>query len=562
MKKVLSFLLLAFFIGLPLYANTGKDPNLSAMLRELYRNKANLQLKGYKRPYFISYALSDTDLFFVSGAAGAIIRKTRTRNSYMYVDCRVGDYQVDSSRYKGYDFSNSGPLRYVPGTVAPIDGNTDELQRGLWLLTDYKYKKALQNYLRVRANAVTDIDNENVPAWSHEYPFRLVEPVSALKVGEAAYTDMVRRVTAETLKFPVIFDENMSVTAKRLIRYIVNTEDTVVRSTDKYYGIVITLYARAKDGTLLSDMVTYYSRTPERLPDTKKVLHAVDAEIAILKKLQNAPVLDPMTVPAIFMPGPAGVFFHETIGHRLEGQRQHGQNEGKTFRNYLNKQILPAFINVYDDPTMETFQGIQLNGFYRVDDEGVPSRRVTLVKKGILKNFLMSRTPIKGFVHSNGHGRSNGALRPVGRMGNLLVKADKTVSMAKLKEMLIAEVRRQHKPFGVIIAKVFGGSTNTSTYGYQAFKGTPVVMYKVDAKTGKQTLVRGVEVVGTPLTSIDKIMAASSNYGVFNGFCGAESGNVPVSAIAPAILMREVELQRTPQPKQRPIIIKPPGGIR
>lgn len=558
MRRSLPFLLLGVFLGLPLCAHAKQDPQLTAMIQELDRNKADLVLKGFQRPYFISYALRDVDRFFVYGSSGAIFRKARTDNRFVYVDCRVGNYMVDSSQYKGYDFP-VGPLRYVPGRAAPIDLNIRALRRVLWLLTDYKYKKAIQHYLRVRGKSVTDIDKNNVPAWSHEQPFRLVEPVTPLETDESAYTDMVRQVTGKMLKDPLIFDENMAVSVSRKIRYLVNTEGTIVRSMDKYYGIVITMYARAKDGTLLSDMLTYYSRTPDKMPKVKKVIKDLDHEIGILKKLVKAPVLDPMTVPAIFMPGPAGVFFHETIGHRLEGQRQQGKNEGRTFRSYVNKRILPDFIDVYDDPTIETFHGIQLNGFYRVDDEGVPARRVTLVKNGILKNFLMSRTPIKGFVKSNGHGRSNGMMRPVGRMGNLIVKATKTVSQARLKEMLIAEARHQKKPFGVIIAKVFGGSTNTSTYGYQAFKGTPVVMYKVDAKTGKETLVRGVEVVGTPLASIDKIVAASSDYGVFNGFCGAESGSIPVSAIAPAILMREVELQRTAQPKQRPPILKPPG---
>ncbi len=556
MKRILLFLGLGLFVALPTRART--DPQLTAMLQELHRNQSKLQIKGFQKPYFISYALRDSDQFFLLGEAGSIFKDTRVRNAFLYVDCRVGSYQTDSSQYKGYEL-DEGPSRYLPGTMAPIDGNTTALRRALWLLNDYKYKQALQRFFRVRAAAVTDVDKDEPPAFSHEKPFHLMEPITPLKVNRRGYEAMVRKVTTELLKFPVIFDENMAVSASRWVRYMVNTEGTAVRTVDKYYGIVITMYSRAQDGTLLTDMLTWYTRTPDRLPGTKRVIKAVDKEAKVLKKLTRAPVLQPMTVPAIFMPGPAGVFFHETIGHRLEGQRQQGKNEGQTFRSYVGKKILPDFIDVYDDPTMETFQGVQLNGYYRVDDEGVPARRVTLVKNGVLKNFLMSRTPIKGFTRSNGHGRSNGLMRPVGRMGNLLVKASKTVSQAKLEKMLLQEARRQHKPFGVIIAKVFGGSTNTSTYGYQAFKGRPVIIYKVDAKTGKKTLVRGVDVVGTPLASIDKIVAASSTYGVFNGFCGAESGSVPVSAIAPAILMREVELQRSPQPKQRPLLLPPPG---
>ncbi|MEM1347536.1 MAG: TldD/PmbA family protein, partial [Myxococcota bacterium] len=127
-----------------------------------------------------------------------------------------------------------------------------------------------------------------------------------------------------------------------------------------------------------------------------------------------------------------------------------------------------------------------------------------------------------------------------------------------LKRALMAEAKRQGKPFGLIIKDITGGSTNTSGYGYQAFKGEPILIYMVDPDTGQETLVRGAEIVGTPLVSINKIVAASTETGVFNGYCGAESGYVPVSAVAPALLTTELELQRSQSKTERPPLLAPP----
>src|SRR5688500_11426329 len=165
------------------------------------------------------------------------------------------------------------------------------------------------------------------------------------------------------------------------------------------------------------------------------------------------------------------------------------------------------------------------------------ARPVTLVDKGVLRNYLKSRTPVTGSPASNGHGRADATLDPIGRMGNTIIRSSRRVPYARLKQMLLAEIRRQKKDHGLIISDISGGQTNTTTYDFQAFKGMPRIVYRVDAGTGKETLVKGVEFVGTPIGSLNRIVAASDTTGVFNGFCGAESGYVPVSTVAPAVVI-------------------------
>jgi TldD protein len=303
---------------------------------------------------------------------------------------------------------------------------------------------------------------------------------------------------------------------------------------------------------------SFYGAAEAELPDEASLQVAARHLADEVNKLRAATMLDPYNGPAILLSEAAGVFFHEALGHRLEGERQNDNKEGATFKGQIGNAILPAFISVLDDPTKRKIGLTSLNGYYRFDDEGVSARPVKLVEKGVLRNYLKSRTPVKGSPSSNGHGRSEGTQDPIGRMGNTIVVSEKRVSYDKLKEMLLGEVKRQKKAFGLIIADISGGQTNTTTYDFQAFKGMPRIVYKVDANTGKETLVRGVEFVGTPIGSLNRIVASADKDGVFNGFCGAESGFVPVSTVAPAILISEIELQRTRRAMERQPILPAP----
>ncbi len=252
------------------------------------------------------------------------------------------------------------------------------------------------------------------------------------------------------------------------------------------------------------------------------------------------------------------MLFHEAIGHRLEGERQDDDREGQTFKGQVGRRILPPFLSVVDDPTVAAEGRSPLNGAYAFDDQGVPARRTVLVEDGVLRGFLLSRKPVNPFTHSNGHGRSQGGQAPAARMGNLLVTSRRQVPMEELRRMLIAEARRQGKPYAFVIQDITGGNTNTASSGYQVFKGTPRLAYRVDVATGRQELVRGVELVGTPLLSVNKVIATGDEVRVFNGYCGAESGYVPVATVAPAALVSEVELQRVARANERSPILPPP----
>ena len=534
------------------------------MQAELQRNMVRLRLRGYEAPYFIAYALRDYDSHELTGRFGSVMSRSSTRNRQAYVEVRVGDYQLDntsSDRDSAFDLSD--PDAYEPETQAPLDDDPDALKATLWLITDTKYKRALAAYAKKRGHRATAVvEDEALPSFSREPLQHHADAPLPFRFDESTLSGRVQRASARFKAWPDLFDTSVKISADRVVRYFVNSEGTQIITERTIFAAHVEAATRAKDGMLLTHEKDFYGRTDGELPDDTQLERAITQLANELHALKDAPVIDPYTGPALLMEEAAGVFFHETVGHRLEGERQNDEKEGRTFKGQVGHLVLPDFLSVVDDPTAQkatTLEGqVSLNGWYSYDDEGVKARPVTLVENGKLRDYLKSRTPISGSLKSNGHGRAEGTADPMGRMANLFVRSTRKLTVAELKDKLLEEVRKQGKPFGLIIRDITGGSTNTTNYGYQAFKGQPRLVYRVDAKTGAETLVRGVEMVGTPLTTVSRIVATSDTLGVFNGFCGAESGFVPVSTVAPAVLMSEIELQRTQKQAERPPILPAP----
>jgi TldD protein len=278
-----------------------------------------------------------------------------------------------------------------------------------------------------------------------------------------------------------------------------------------------------------------------------------------LKALRSAPAAEPFAGPALLSGRAAAVFFHEVLGHRLEGHRQRDEAEGQTFTKKVNQQVLPTFLSVIDDPTLKELNGVKLAGTYDFDDEGVPAARVDAVENGVLKNFFMSRMPITNFSHSNGHGRRQPGLMPTGRQGNLIVASTRTVTDVDLRKKFIDEIQKQGKPYGLYFEDIQGGFTLTGRAMPQSFQVIPVMVWRVYPDGRPDELVRGVDIVGTPLLALNNIILTGDAQQVFNGVCGAESGQVPVAAAAPAMLFSEIEVQKREKGTQRPPLLPPPG---
>ncbi|WP_041454042.1 metallopeptidase TldD-related protein [Anaeromyxobacter sp. K] len=539
---------------------------LEAMRAELARSMERLRLKGYEPPYFASYQVTEVAREEVSGRYGAIFDDRSRRDRSLAVDLRVGSYELDSSAPEENTIviggGDAGPGWYAPRD-APLDGDVGALRNALWLATDEKYKEALSSYFKKKSRAVYRQDDaDRPPSFSREPPARHVDPPRPFAFDRARWKGVVREVTARFREHPDVFDAQLRVSAEKQVRWFTSSEGSALVTERTVYSVHLQAVARAPDGQLLEDGRDFYARSEAELPSPEALRAAAGTVIAELEALRRAPAIDPYTGPAVLEPEAAGVLFHEAVGHRLEGERMEDEQDGQTFKGQVGRPVLPPFLTVVDDPTADRVDGVSLNGTYGFDEQGVPARRTVLVRDGRLESFLLSRRPVKPFDRSNGHGRAQAGRQPVARMANLVVESRKRAGAAELKRMLMAEARRQGKPYGLVIRDITGGNTNTMSMGYQAFKGTPRLVYRVDARTGAEELVRGVELVGTPLTAINKVLATGERPRVFNGYCGAESGYVPVSTVAPAVLIAELELQRVARATDRSPILPAPWSER
>lgn len=554
-----ALLALAAIAVQPATQSSSPSPVLPAAKAELSRC-FNALRKQPVPPYFLSYEITDAESINVSGSFGTLTNSGENRTRHLFVDLRVGDYSLDNTRRIRGGMTNFAD-QYSNLTV-PIEDDPDSLRAVLWYETDRKYKRAVEQLTKVKTNSQVKVELEDKAGdFSKEKPEQAIEAITPLHVNRPAWEEKVRKYTAPFQRFGNIYEANALLMATRDTHWFVSSEGSELQYSQTYYRLFIYAFAKADDGMELPRYESFFSFTPEGLPDDATVLKAVDKMIADLKALKLAPIVDPYTGPAIISGRATGVFFHEVFGHRIEGQRQKTEVDGQTFKKMVGQTVLPVSFTVYFDPTLRQYGGKDLVGSYDYDDQGVKASRVTAVENGVLKNFLMSRAPIDGFPNSNAHGRAQAGFVPAARQSNLIVIDSKPVSRERLKQMLIEEMKEQDKQFGLLFDDIEGGFTMTGRMVPNAFNVLPIMVYKI-YPDGTEELVRGVDLIGTPLTVFSKILAADDEKGVFNGICGAESGGVPVSAAGPAILLAQVEVQKKVKSQERSPILAPPFDDR
>lgn len=522
-----------------------------AMEEEMARSLSDLKVDVFGAPYFINYQIRHHDRAEVTASFGALIHSDTHQHRTLFVDVKVGDPEFDSSTPHSH--------RYSVEQFIPADNDMDSLKRALWYETDLRYKQAIVNFLRKKGRFISGVESHDLPDFSQGKPVRVqIESIPEWKLDLRGWENLAREVSALFKESPQIEKSRVKIFSDRVIRYYYDSEGNKIRDAHLEYGLHIEAWTKTADGTQLQDKKTLYFGAIDQFPPKAELVRATRELIASLKALKTAPPMDPYMGPAIFSPDATAVLFHEAIGHRLEGDRLRRDKDGKTFLKKIGQRILPEFVTVVDDPGLESFKGMPLIGHYRTDDQGQPSREVVLIDHGVLKSFLLSRTPVLGFNRTNGHARSDGAHVPMSRMSNFVVKSDFTLDAASLKQRLIEEVKKQNKPFGLFVKKIGGGETQTDSRQFQVFKGKPLYLYKV-FPDGREELVRGVDFVGTPLSMISKILVMGNDPTVINGFCTAESGVLPVASVTPSVLLSEVELQASHQPHVRRPILAPPN---
>jgi predicted Zn-dependent protease len=536
--------------------NSGASPVLTAAKTEIDRDFAELK-KQPTPPYYLSYEITDSNSAVVSSAFGALLHSSSNHSRVAHVEVRVGDYKLDNT-HQVRGARGLGAIGSGSRVTIPVEDDPLPIRAALWLETDKRYKAATTQLAAVTTNNEVTVEQEDKSDdFSREKPEQAIEPILAMQVDRKLWEEKTRKYTAPFHRYGDLFNASATFQAEQQTRWFVSSDGSAIQTSTTYYRLFIEASAKAADGMVLPRYESFAALTPQGLPDDATVLKAVDKMIADLKALRDAPIVDPYTGPAILSGRATAVFFHEVFGHRIEGHRQKSENEGQTFKKMVGQPVLPTYLSVDFDPTLKRYAGVDLVGSYTFDDEGVRARPVVAVKDGILENFLMGRSPIEGFPNSNGHGRAQAGMQPVARQSNLVIVNSKPVSRDQLKQLLIAQIKEQNKPFGLFFDDIQGGFTLTGRTIPNAFNVIPIMVYRI-YPDGREELVRGVDLVGTPLTVFSKILAADDEKAVFNGVCGAESGAVPVSASGPGILISQIEVQKKAKSQERPPILPAP----
>jgi TldD protein len=548
-------LLRVFSLALVATLCFAQSPTLLTILSdELNRNFQALKEKGDPPPYYMAYEVTEEEGCTVQAALGALQASVCGHTRQLDVTIRVGSPQLDNyHRVEG-----ERPV-FTSAAQLPIEDVAGAVRQVIWSETDRVYRMAAERLIKLRTSTQIQVASEDKSAdFTVEKPSVFADTARPASFLVKPWEERVLRGSAVFSDKPGVLTSAVGVLLRRQTKYLVSTEGTRLVNGRGFARIAISAETRALDGMDLSNGETFEAEEPAGLPDDKTVLAAAERAGKQLEMLKVAPIAEPFVGPAILSGRAAGVFFHEIFGHRVEGHRQKDEAEGQTFTKSIGLPVLPTFLSIYFDPTVRKAAGVDLNGSYRYDDEGMPAQRLTVVEKGVLRAFLMSRSPVLQFDKSNGHGRRQPGFEVVSRQSNLIVESGNMVSDTRLREMLREEIRRQNKPYGLYFEQVTGGYTQTRRSGLQAFAVVPLVVYKVYPDDRPDELVRGVDIVGTPLASFSKILATSNRQEVFNGYCGAESGSVPVSAVSPALLVAEIETQRKEKSTDRPPLLPRP----
>jgi TldD protein len=535
---------------------------IKVMKDEVNRNFQALK-KEPTPPYYISYSIDEVLTQSVSGIFGAITNKEDNKTAFLRVSVRTGSYQQDNTHdIRGG--SMSGLFSLVSGTAqAPLGDSPQSLAVILWRETDKAYRSAVETLSQVKSERSVKIaETDQSGDFSKVEPHTALEKPLDIQADLDKWSDRIRKYTELFKKHSFINSCNGVFQSEVRQKYFVDTDGTVVWTPANYMRLQITADVKADDGMELPLYLSYFGFKESDFPAENQVLSDIKAMIANLEKLRSAPLAEPYTGPAILAGKASGVFFHEILGHRLEGNRLKKESEGQTFKKKVGEKVLPEFMSITFDPTIRNYQGLPLSGAYNFDDEGTKSEKVASIENGILKDFLMSRAPVDRFPRSNGHARSQPGSKPVTRQSNLVVESKNMKSQEKLRQMLIDECRKQNKPFGLLFTEISGGSTMTGRSSANAFNVVPLIVYKIFTDGRPDEMVRGVNLIGTPLTVFGKILATGSKMEVFNGTCGAESGSVPVSAVSPSILVSEIEVQKKEKSQEKPPILPPPSKMQ
>jgi TldD protein len=570
------------------------DKTLHAMHDEMERARTRLQLPGVEKPFYLEYRLMDLDVRAVTSTFGALISSSTTRNRFMSVDVRVGDYHLDSSNF----ISEDGFQGFLGSTgEVGIDRDYNSLRQDLWLATDQAYKQAVtqmslkQSFLRSLTKP-PEIDD-----FSQAAPLVKIDAHAEPDWTSRNWEEESRAASAALTNFPHLSGARVNYYMIYVTYYLMNSEGTTIRSSRSLAAIEAALDTTADDGMSLHDSYAVYVAKPAQLPDPAAVGAALAQTGTELMTMRQSPLMQDFTGPVLFDPPAAGSLLAQALASSLSGarpplstmpafdeimERMGGRSE---WSGRVNTRVLPANVSLVDDPTLKEFNGQPLLGNYEIDDEGVKAQRVQIVENGSLKNLLMSRRPGPDFSTSNGHGRSATLSDPLPLASNLFLLANGGLNSADLKKKFLdacrddghewcLEVKRMDNPaLSSIRQEDFSDFLGGIAGGVASGERIPLVVYRVYVADGREEMVRGGHIEGLQLRALRNILGIGDDETVFpymqntqGGFAGtalgafgSANGGIPSTVVTPSLLLDEIEFRGFHgEPRRLPLVPAPP----
>jgi predicted Zn-dependent protease len=514
------------------------------ILKNDARRALRMRIRGFPRPYYCSFVLRDAQWFNTWAGSGSVFRRRADRRRNVYCDIRVGAYRLDQTMHGGLR-DNDDELESVNYVRVPIDDQDYAgLRLGLWRLSETKFKEALADWNHKCAIRISTVDpHARLNSFVKTRAVRSVKYGRPEKVDEEKWVRFCKSASKWMSKLPHVSVGWVEFDGTQETKILVNTEGSMLVQHEKIFCLNASFKKLTKEGANLEVDLVLNVSSQEELPDMAVFKRMLKKKHEQLLRLMRAKKIHAFSGPVLLCPAPAGLLFHEAIGHRLEGSRLLSPGEGQTFKDQEGKRVLNVDISVKDNPRLKFFKGQRCIGAYDFDDEGSPGREALLIENGTLTGFLSTRAELPyADYFPNGHARNAKYQRPISRMAVTIIEGRDAVDMDRLKELLVEEIRKQKKPFGMIVYETSGGETETTAYDFQGFKGQ-ISYATLVYPDGKEVPVRGVNFIGTPLQAMNNIIAVGKEQVLDNAFCGAESGYIPVSTISPAILLSNLELQ-------------------
>lgn len=574
-----------------------RDTLLSAMQEELDRCFEGFKERSKEldliEPYFMAFNIRQKWFTNIVASNGSLMDTSPPPYEREgRVEVRVGSYEFDGFGSGATPF----PYDQFGDRGAGLKALKLSSRQKLWTLAEIAFNQAVKNYHKKKEDKVTEFKRKIIiPDFSIETAYKHTDDIYEIKVPTQKWDLLLRDISRQLYEVKGAFNSEVSFHFEKSDYYHVDTEGRKLVHQNPYFHLDIEVYGRGvdkeghDDGTEVKARKYYYARNLESMPSKEKVLEDAQNLKKELTALRRAPMLvelrerRPIVCPAILHPGMFGTYIHEALGHRLEPIRKgYKEVSNNPLEGLMGHKIMPEFLTIDFDPTIAEFPAGSKqipNGHYKFDAEGIKAKRVTVIEKGKLVNYLTSRTPIydsvsgKKFLKSNGHARLEGlidgdgnAIDPIPRMSTMHIISEKRVSYDTLKKMAAEECKKQGLEYYVELELGHQGYTITEgedMFGIDMGKemqflySKPSKTYLVDTSNGKKTLIREVGMIKIPFEALQSIIATDNNYELSNGECGSTSGWVRVSEISPKALVKQITLVPI-DTRDSPFILSPP----